>query len=66
MSSVENTDIKARVNETLQTLPENATWDDVMYRIYVRQKIETGLKDITEGNTLSVEEVRKRFGLLER
>ena len=66
MSSVENTDIKARVNETLQTLPDNATWDDVMYRIYVRQKIESGLKDITEGNTLAVEEVRKRFGLSER
>lgn len=33
-------DIKVKVNETIQTLPEDATWDDVMYRIYVRQKIE--------------------------
>lgn len=65
MSSVENTDIKTRVHETLQTLPDNASWEDVMYRIYVRKKIENGLKDVADENTLSVEEVRKRFGLPE-
>jgi hypothetical protein len=65
MSSVENADIKTRVHETLQTLPDNASWEDVMYRIYVRQKIENGLKDVTDENALSVEEVRKRFGLPE-
>lgn len=65
MSSVEKTDIKTRVNDTIQTLPDSASWDDVMYRIYVRQKIENGLKDVTDGNTLSVEEVRKRFVLAE-
>lgn len=65
MSSVSHSDIKAKVNETLQTLPDNASWDDVMYRIYVRQKIESGLRDTTDGNLLSVEEVRKRFGLPE-
>jgi hypothetical protein len=60
-----NADIKTKVSETIQTLPDNASWDDVMYRIYVRQKIENGLKDVATGNTLSVEEVRKRFGLPE-
>lgn len=58
-------DIKVKVNETIQTLPEDATWDDVMYRIYVRQKIENGLKDVAVGDILSVEEVRRRFGLPE-
>jgi hypothetical protein len=65
MSIPTNTDIRTKVSETIQTLPENASWDDVMYRIYVRQKIENGLKDVAAGNTLSVEEVRKRFGLPE-
>jgi predicted transcriptional regulator len=65
MSIPTDTDIKAKVSEAIQTLPENASWDDVMYRIYVRQKIENGLKDVAAGNTLSVEEVRKRFGLPE-
>jgi hypothetical protein len=36
-----------------------------MYRIYVRQSIESGLKDVEQGNTTNVEEVRKKFGLPE-
>lgn len=58
-------DIKSKVNETLRTLPDDASWEDVMYRIYVRQKIENGMKDVAQGDTLSVAEVRKRFGLTE-
>ncbi|MFN9712529.1 MAG: hypothetical protein ACK57G_01845 [Planctomycetota bacterium] len=65
MSSLKDTDIKSKVNETLRTLPDDASWEDVMYRIYVRQKIESGMKDVAQGDTLSVAEVRKRFGLTE-
>ena len=64
-SSLKDTDIKSKVNETLRTLPDDASWEDVMYRIYVRQKIENGMKDVAQGDTLSVAEVRKRFGLTE-
>ena len=65
MSGAKEKDIRKKVNETLQTLPVDATWEDVMDRIYVRQKIENGLSDVAEGKTLSVAEVRKRFGLSE-
>ena len=65
MSTASNSNIKAKVNETIASLPDDATWDDVMYRLYVRQKIEAGLKDVEDGNTLPVSEVRKRFGLPE-
>ena len=65
MSTSPDSNIKTRVFETLESLPDDATWDDVMYRLYVRQKIEAGLKDVEEGNTLSNDEVRKRFGLSE-
>jgi len=41
-----------------------ATWDGLMYQIYVRQAIEAGLKDSDEGRTIEVREVRKRFGLI--
>jgi len=37
--------------------------DDVMYRIYVRQCIDAGIKDADEGRVADVEEVRRRFGL---
>lgn len=65
MSSTPDTNIRDKATETLKMLPEDASWDDVMYRIYVRQKIENGLKDVTDGNTVTVSDVRKRFGLPE-
>ncbi|MCY3006310.1 MAG: hypothetical protein NTV29_10065 [Planctomycetota bacterium] len=65
MSGAKEKDIRKKVDETLQTLPVDATWEDVMDRIYVRQKIENGISDVAEGKTLSVAEVRKRFGLSE-
>jgi hypothetical protein len=63
MSEVKDLDIKSKVSETLRFLPDDASWEDVMYRIYVRQKIESGLKDVAEGHTVSIAEVRKVFGL---
>jgi len=56
-------DIKQEAYRLLDNLPDKATWDDLMYQIYVRQAIEAGLKDSYEGRTVEVKEVRKRFGL---
>ena len=55
--------IKQVAYRLLDNLPEQATWDDLMYRIYVRQAIEAGLKDSDAGRTVDVKEVRKKFGL---
>jgi predicted transcriptional regulator len=55
--------IKAQAHQLVDNLPDSATWDDVMYRIYVRQAIEAGIKDSDQGRTVDVETVRKRFGL---
>ena len=55
--------IKQEARRLLDKLPDKATWDDLMYQIYVRQTIEAGIKDSDEGRTVGVKEVRKRFGL---
>lgn len=55
--------IKEEAHRLLDSLPDSATWDDIMYRIYVRQAIEAGLTDSDHGRTVDVKEVRKRFGL---
>ncbi len=55
--------IKEEARLLIQGLPEDATWDDLMYEIYVRKMIESGLADSEAGRTTSVEEVRKSFGL---
>jgi hypothetical protein len=57
------TDIKQEAHRLVEKLPENATWDDLMYEIYVRQAIEAGLADSEAGHTLDVKEVRAKFGL---
>ncbi len=55
--------IKEQAQQLLDNLPDSATWEDVMYGIYVRQAIEAGLNDSDQGRTIDVKEVRKRFGL---
>lgn len=65
MSITPEQSVKAKVSETIATLPDDATWDDVTYRLYVREKIEAGLKEAESGDVVSVSEVRKRFGLTE-
>ncbi len=49
--------VKDMAGEVIEHLPDTATFDDLMYEFYVRQKIETGLKDAAEGRVLSHEEV---------
>ncbi len=55
--------IKREARRLVESLPENATRDDLMYPIYVRQAIEAGLEDSEAGRTVDVGEVRARFGL---
>lgn len=57
--------IKEEARRLIEQLPENSTWDDLMHEIYVRQTIEAGLADVKAGRVISVEQVRKRFGLPE-
>jgi predicted transcriptional regulator len=57
--------VKEEALRLIEDLPDNSTWEDVMYRIYVRQMIELGLADSEAGRVVSVEDVRKGFGLPE-
>jgi predicted transcriptional regulator len=57
--------VKEEARRLVENLPEDVTWDDLMYQIYVRQTIEAGLADSEAGRVIEVEDVRKRFGLAE-
>ncbi len=37
---------KEEVKKILDTLPDDSSFEDIQYHIYVRSKIEQGLKDI--------------------
>ena len=61
-----STDVKEQARRLVEHLPENATWEDLMYEIYVRQAIEAGVADSEANRVASVADVRARFGLPER
>ena len=53
--------VKEEAKRLVEDLPEDASWDDLMYTIYVRQAIEAGLRDSEAGRTVDVKTVRARF-----
>jgi predicted transcriptional regulator len=64
-AAMPNPTIKDVARRLVERLPENATWDDVEYEIYVRRAIEAGLAESDAGETVPVEEIRREFGLPE-
>lgn len=60
---MDKTQLKEKVETLLKDLPGDADREDLMYKIYVRQSIEQGLKDVEEGRTVSHEEIKKRFNI---
>jgi predicted transcriptional regulator len=52
---------KEAAREIIEHLPDQATWDDIMYEFYVKQKIEAGLKAADEGRVVSHEEAKRRL-----
>ena len=53
--------VKQIIHDIADHLPEQATFDDAMYALYVRQKLEKGLSDLDEGRTYTQEEVEQRL-----
>ena len=49
--------------EILDRLPDDSTWDDILYEIHVQQAIEAGLADSEAGRIEDLSVVRKRLGL---
>jgi hypothetical protein len=49
---MQTANIKQEAHRLVEQLPDNATWDDLMYEIYVRQAIEAGVIESDAGRTL--------------
>jgi predicted transcriptional regulator len=55
--------VKEDATNTIARLSDDATWDDVLYAMYVRHGIAAGEADITAGRIYSTEEVLRSLGL---
>jgi len=62
-SSAKSDSIKKAAARLVRELPESASWDDLMYQILVRQKIEAGIEDLKEGRSHDHAAIRREFGL---
>ena len=52
---------KAEIIESLQMLPEDATIDDAMERLYFLAKIEIARAQIAEGDVFTQEEIEREM-----
>ena len=55
------TKVKDRVLDAVRDLPEDATVEDAMERLYFLAKVEEGIRQADAGQTVSREEARRRI-----
>jgi predicted transcriptional regulator len=55
--------VKEHARKIVDALPDNATWEDLIYRLYVREAIEAGIQDADAGRVVDVSQVRAAYGL---
>lgn len=55
--------VKKAAAKLVSQLPASASWDDLMYEILVRQKIDAGLADLQEGRKHDHASICEEFGL---
>lgn len=53
--------VKEEALKLIDGLPEESSWDDIIYQMYVRKKIERGIQAAEQGRVLTHEEVKKQF-----
>ena len=52
---------KEEARRLIDSLPEQATWDDIMYEFYVKKKLALALEAAEQGKVVSHDVVRKRL-----
>lgn len=54
--------IKEEAIEIVSRLPDAVSWEDIIYGLYVRKKIEEGIEAAEAGRFVSQDEVKRLFG----
>jgi len=53
--------VKAEVKSIVDKLPDECTFEDVQYHLFVAEKIQRGIDRASAEGTLSQEEVERKF-----
>ena len=54
--------VKDAAKRVIESLPEEATMDEIIHALYVNAKFEHGEREIREGKGVSHEAARERLG----
>ena len=52
---------KQNALEAIQKLPDTVDFDEIVYRLYVLNKISQGMRDVDEGKGISQEELAREI-----
>jgi len=53
--------VKQEAQEMIENLPDNCTYEDIQYHLYVVEKIKNGMKRAENGELSSHEEAKERM-----
>ena len=53
--------VKEAAIKLIQSLPEDCTFEDIQYHLYVREKVDRGIQAIEAGDVVSEEEADRRM-----
>ncbi|MBM4071333.1 MAG: hypothetical protein FJ271_20710 [Planctomycetes bacterium] len=53
--------VKDAAIKLIQSLPEDCSFEDIQYHLYVREKVEAGIKAVDAGKVLPEEEADRRI-----
>jgi predicted transcriptional regulator len=56
-------EIKQAAHQLIDSLPDDATWETLLYTLQVRHDIEAGVADAKAGRVYSTAEARSRLGI---
>lgn len=59
----ETTHIKQEALKLIESLPDDATWEDLTRLMLERQLIEEGIADIEAGRVWTSDEIREKMGM---
>jgi predicted transcriptional regulator len=53
--------VREEAQKLIDALPEETSWDDLIYQRYVRKKIAKGIEAAEQGRVVPHDEVKKQF-----
>jgi len=53
--------VKEEARRLIDGLPDEATWEDVLYEFYVKKKIDLALQAAEAGDVVSHEEAKRKI-----